>query len=321
MSGKDNIMNINNQPLVSVPVITYNSAKFVLETLESIKAQTYQNVELIISDDCSTDNTIELCQKWIEENKDRFVRTQIITVDNNTGISANLNRAEAVCQGEWVKSVAGDDLLMPNSITDYIDYVRNHSDVVYIFGRIEAFGATEKVNFHYSNEVFDYSFFDLSIDQQLEKLIFDTNCIPGATVFYNQLRIKKYGITNDERIPLLEDWPKWINVLNKGIKLHFIDRTMVRYRIHEDSLSTSRRRPSVHMQLSIFLFTLYYRYPKWFERDETEAGKRFANYHVQIYNELLQIEKQYNQIRSSRAYRLGKWLLTPFKMIKKIFKH
>ena len=60
------IMEMNNQPLVSVPVITYNSAKFVLETLESIKAQTYQNIELVISDDCSTDNTVQICRDWVD---------------------------------------------------------------------------------------------------------------------------------------------------------------------------------------------------------------------------------------------------------------
>ena len=53
-------MNQDIKPLVSIIVITYNSAKFVLETLESAKAQTYQNIELIISDDCSSDNTIEI---------------------------------------------------------------------------------------------------------------------------------------------------------------------------------------------------------------------------------------------------------------------
>ncbi len=54
-------------PLVSIIVCTYNSSKYVLETLESAKEQTYQNVELIVSDDCSTDNTVELCRKWIAE--------------------------------------------------------------------------------------------------------------------------------------------------------------------------------------------------------------------------------------------------------------
>ena len=114
-------MEMNNQPLVSVLVITYNSAKFVLETLESIKAQTYQNIELIISDDCSTDNIVELCQKWVEENKERFVRTQIITSDLNTGVSANGNRGRDACQGEWIKGIAGDDLLMPNCVEDCVE--------------------------------------------------------------------------------------------------------------------------------------------------------------------------------------------------------
>ena len=79
-------------PLVSIIVITYNSSKYVLETLESAKAQTYQNIELIISDDGSQDETVELCEKWLAENKDRFIDSQIITVEKNTGIPANCNR-------------------------------------------------------------------------------------------------------------------------------------------------------------------------------------------------------------------------------------
>lgn len=68
-------------PLVSVSVITYNSAKTVIETLDSIKAQTYQNIELIVSDDCSTDNTVEICRDWLTKNEKRFVRMELITVE------------------------------------------------------------------------------------------------------------------------------------------------------------------------------------------------------------------------------------------------
>ena len=70
-------MNMNeSQPVVTVSVSTYNSSKYVVETLESIKAQTWKNIILQISDDCSTDNTIELCRNWIEQNKERFVETK-----------------------------------------------------------------------------------------------------------------------------------------------------------------------------------------------------------------------------------------------------
>ena len=77
------------QPLVSINITTYNSSKFIIETLESAKMQTYQNIELIVSDDSSVDNTVELCKKWIEKNKERFVRCKVITVEKNTGIAAN----------------------------------------------------------------------------------------------------------------------------------------------------------------------------------------------------------------------------------------
>jgi alpha-1,3-rhamnosyltransferase len=52
--------------LVSIVIITYNSAKYVLETLESVKAQTYEKIELVISDDCSTDDTVEVCRDGLK---------------------------------------------------------------------------------------------------------------------------------------------------------------------------------------------------------------------------------------------------------------
>lgn len=58
-----------NNPLVSIQVVTYNAAKTILETLESIKAQTYPPIELIISDDCSRDNTVEICREWVMDNR------------------------------------------------------------------------------------------------------------------------------------------------------------------------------------------------------------------------------------------------------------
>lgn len=87
-------------PLVSIIVITYNSAKYVLETLESARAQTYQNIELIISDDGSQDDTIVICENWFLENRDRFYDTQLITVEHNSGIPANCIRGVRALHGE-----------------------------------------------------------------------------------------------------------------------------------------------------------------------------------------------------------------------------
>lgn len=106
----------DKKPTVTVSVTTYNSAKYVAETLESIKNQSYPNLILQISDDCSTDNTIDICKSWINKNKDRFVKTKIIVPESNTGVTGNCNRAWDACETRYFKGIAGDDLLLPYCI-------------------------------------------------------------------------------------------------------------------------------------------------------------------------------------------------------------
>ena len=89
-----------DNPLVSVVVITYNSSKYILECLDSIYNQTYQKIELIISDDCSKDNTVEICRDWLAVNDDRFLGTNLVLSEINTGVSANCNRGVHVSHGE-----------------------------------------------------------------------------------------------------------------------------------------------------------------------------------------------------------------------------
>lgn len=140
MENKKRTQNsIMEEPLVSVPVITYNSSEYIIEGLESIKAQTYKNIELIISDDCSTDNTVELCREWLAKNKDRFVRTSLVTSEKNTGTAGNCNRAISYCHGEWIKMLAGDDLLLPDCIEKNIEYITKMPDAEVVFSNVQVF--------------------------------------------------------------------------------------------------------------------------------------------------------------------------------------
>ena len=244
-------------PLVSVPVITYNSAKTVLETLESIKAQTYPNIELIISDDCSKDNTVEVCRDWVEKNKERFSRTEILTVEKNTGISGNDNRAQRACHGTWIKGIAGDDILLPNCITEFVKYIELHPEATYVFSRMEGFGRSQEEVDEYMNRCFDYSFFSLTPEEQYHRLVFKGNCLPAPTLFYNRQRAKNDAYGNDERIPMVEDYPKWMRMTKAGVHFHFVDKTLVRYRLSESSISTTTT-PSLRTKQSCALMYIYY---------------------------------------------------------------
>jgi glycosyltransferase involved in cell wall biosynthesis len=115
--------------LVSIIVITYNSSRYVIETLNSAFNQTYKNIELIISDDCSTDNTVEICRRWAKEKQERFQRIELVTVEKNTGIAANCNRGVNASNGKWVKLIAGDDYILSEFIEKSIKVFLNQKNV------------------------------------------------------------------------------------------------------------------------------------------------------------------------------------------------
>lgn len=232
-------MNQEN-PLVSIIVITYNSAKYVLETLESAKVQTYQNIELIVSDDCSTDDTVEICREWIEEHKERFVRTELITVDKNTGIAPNCNRGLYAAQGEWIKLIAGDDLLLPQAIETYITAATQKPDVSFFFAKVKTFGdskvSTHTIDFwdsHYN------LFYKLDTPKKQYRFIKNYyNFIPAAAGFIKTKAIKNLGCF-DEDIPFLEDYPMWLNAIRNGYHLTLLNETLVMYRASNDSIQTN----------------------------------------------------------------------------------
>ena len=257
----------NYLPLVSVAVITYNSSKTVSETLDSIYNQTYKNLELVISDDGSKDDTIDICKIWIEGHKERFVRTQIITVEKNTGVTGNYKRASENCQGEWIKEIDGDDLLLPDCLEIYVQYVTNHPDTIYLFGKAKVFGENEETVKYFANTIFDYSFFSLLPSEQYEWLITRlSQPIPSVTSFYNRKEVEARGIIYDTRIPMLEDWPRWIQLVGAGIKLNFIDTVIAKYRISGSASICSGTMYSESFRRSLALLYIYYQH---------EPAKRF----------------------------------------------
>lgn len=282
------------RPLVSVNVLMYNSSRYIIETLESIKAQTYQNIELIMSDDKSTDNTVQICEDWISRNKYRFVSYKILVPEHNTGQSGNYNRAFNAGTGEWVKEIDGDDLLMPDCIQDFVDYVQSNPESKYIFGKVQLIGDKDTLQLYHNP--FDYTFFSLSPHRQLQILLSDNNCIPSPGAFYNRRLIKEIGFECDERIPLLEDWPKWINLLNKGVAFSFLDKDVAFYRVG-NGISTSAM--STNYYGSYTLFVLLYKVPYWNQMNDTRAIVGYVEGLKQIYDRKNSLEKKVNSIRST----------------------
>lgn len=223
------------EPLVSVVVITYNSAKTVIETLDSIKAQTYRNLELIISDDCSKDDTIDLVSKWLDDNKTLFVNAQLVTTDKNTGVAGNINRGVYKSHGEWIKSIAGDDLLIPSAIETYINYVVNHSEIVRMcVCDVECFSTDGEV-LKSTRDAYKYFFekecepYEMQRKRVMTQLVF-----VGPTFFYSRELFNEVG-GYPEKYGCAEEWPFVYMIIRNGNRIFAINKKMVHYRIQYES--------------------------------------------------------------------------------------
>lgn len=232
-------------PLVSIVVITYNSSKYVLETLDSIKLQTYQNIELIVSDDCSTDNTVELCTDWLEKNRGQFHNVELITSKINTGISANCNRGMKRCIGEWVMLIAGDDMYTNDAVMKFVEYVTIHVQSKIVLSWC----------FSFNNNVNEVKIKELHIlgensKQQLLSMLRRDIDLAGCAMFMNKNVLHDIGYY-DERFPMFEDYPFIIKCLNFGINISIIQFPLKKYR--ENSI-TSVSSNSSELGKSIRLF-------------------------------------------------------------------
>ncbi len=226
--------------LVSIVIVTYNSEEYIIEALDSVKAQTYTFLELIVTDDCSTDNTIALCREWIKDNKKRFIRTEIIGSERNTGIPTNINRGVKVSQGEWIKILAGDDSLLPEAIEILIadahkDYPEERSA---LHGRMLINGSESEGNLLLAKwgDQKDQNFNRESTTASEQFNILLRFCpISAPTVMLKRSLLEAYGYF-DERFLYWDDRPMWLRLTSNGVIFFFVDENIVNYRKHSNSV-------------------------------------------------------------------------------------
>lgn len=118
---------MQNQPLVSVLMTAYNREKYIAEAIESVITSTYQNWELIIVDDCSTDKTFEIAKSY--ETKDSRIKVYIN--EQNLGDYPNRNKVASYAKGKYLKYVDADDLIYPHGIEQLVFYMEQFPEAAY----------------------------------------------------------------------------------------------------------------------------------------------------------------------------------------------
>lgn len=222
------------EPLVSIVIPAYCHEKYIDDCLDSIIGQTYQNIELIIIDDCSIDNTYKkiLCRR--HELEYRFCRVVIQQNEVNLGVVVTENRLLALCRGKYIKSIGSDDMILENGIELLVDYYEQHQEYDFIFSN--ELLCSEKEKFPII-DIRQYQRAYLSIPDlggNIMQKLYEDDFIQAPTVLFKKATFEKYGIY-DETLTI-EDWEYWLRVAERG-RIGYCDQCTVAYRVSGNSLS------------------------------------------------------------------------------------
>ena len=242
--------------LVSVCVITYNSEKTILQTLESIKNQTYKNIELIVSDDCSKDNTSKIVKEWLESNSNRFVNSKLLTAIQNNGIAANMNNSIINSTGEWIKVLAGDDLLKESCISEFVNYVTNNPNIEFVVSKIEVFSESETANIANAQAWYDYwNYLHHKSKRSKKRISLYTMIYPGPAWFFKRTLYDRIGGL-DLDYSMLDESPFTLKVIQNNVEIYPLDKVLVKYRISDNSAArtnnSSIRKKFLEQEIKFF---------------------------------------------------------------------
>lgn len=218
---------LKDNPLVSVAIITFNQKHFLKECLESILAQSYKNIEIVVADDCSSDGTQDMLREYNEKYPGKFT---LCLADKNQGITANSNLANDACKGDYIAWMGGDDLMLPEKISTQVAFMQKNPEVSICYHDLEVFKSQTNKRMHLLSEVAKPH------SGGIDKLI-RFGCFIGAAsaMVRNSDDLPSF----DVRLPIASDWLYWIRCLGKNGKVQYISKVLGRYRRHANNITSS----------------------------------------------------------------------------------
>jgi len=232
---------MNNQPLVSVIALNHNQGKFLEETLESVRNQTYKNIELIICDDFSTedDSKIRITQ-WLERNN---FKAKLIFNEQNLGVTKSSNRAVKEATGYYVCFIACDDIMLPDKLSILVNefstldssYMAIYTDAELINEESNPFSEKSFLEFH--------STFSIPPSGAIFNHLKKDNFIPWPSLLIKNEAFKNVGYFDEDLF--FEDWDLLLR-LSKNYKIHYSSFLSVKYRFHFNNYSNSSIRQATY---------------------------------------------------------------------------
>jgi glycosyltransferase involved in cell wall biosynthesis len=212
-------------PKVSVVVPIYNQAPFIRETVDSVLAQEHPNVELVLSDDASTDGTLDILREYEHRHPDRVL---VVASERNTGIAGAFNRALDAHTGEYIAWLGGDDVMLPGKLSRQVALLEARPDVTGCCHDAEVFDSETGRLYGRFTEVYNGR---RGVRDGDVELLLD----PAYLMLPSTMMVRSSAIGSrrfDARIRVSNDWLFDIEIFRCG-RIAGLDDVLARYRRHE----------------------------------------------------------------------------------------
>lgn len=218
-------MDENRAPAVSVITPVYNAEKFIEETMDCVRAQSYSDWEMILAEDSSTDHSVQVIRDYLERTGETRIR--LICLEKNSGAARARNRGVQEAVGRYITYLDSDDLWTPEKLEHQLKFMEEHS---------AAFGFT------------GYEFADehgrgLGKIVRVPETITYQEALKNTTIFTSTVMFDTERIAKEElEMPVMksEDTALWWKILRQGYRAYGLNENLVKYRRAGKSLSSNK---------------------------------------------------------------------------------
>ncbi len=235
-------------PLVSVAIPAYNHARYVEACLSSICAQTYPELELVLVDDGSSDDTFGIAQDFIARNRGRF-RHVLLKTQENQGVSATSNSCISLCSGEWVHLIGSDDVMYPEKIMSQQQAIQMWGvpQIALVYADVDYLDEHGKVTRTQRQGKRPMA----GVDEKAYTWLCEGNSIPVPTVALRRQAFLEVG-EFDEGLRL-EDWDCWLRLAAR-FPIGRVPAVLAGYRYHP---ANSSKRAGMMMEAVLLTFAKF----------------------------------------------------------------
>lgn len=256
--------------MVSIVLPTYNGEKYLNESIQSILDQTYENFELIIVDDCSTDSTPTILDRFQKIDE----RIQVYRNTKNKKLPASLNYGFSKSHGKYLTWTSDDNIFEKDAVLNMVRVLESNPNIGLVFSKMEYIDENSQ----------SFNEFSETVDS-LNEIKYKN--IVGACFLYTREVYKTIGEYNVERF-LVEDYDYWLRI-SRHFDIFYLNKILYKYRKHKNSLTESRNMEMLKAKIELL-------------EEELQFENFTGDTEAQIYNVLAEAYFSIDDFKKMKQY-------------------